>query len=300
MKQSDLEELKEKVLCPAVLETTGFAIDKRESTRRAIKYRRGDDIIIVIHGGKGWFDPLSDAKGDVFGLVEHLDRIPFAATLSTIADLVGFAPSAPVWNRPGKKLAMDLSVADRWNSRRKPQPGSATWRYLTEMRGIPEAVLIQAIAEDVLREGPQRSMWAGHRDETGRITGWEERGPDWRGFASGGAKVLFRLGPSDATRLCVTEAAIDAMSLASIEHLRTGTTYLSTGGGWSPAAYAALRSLAARPDVLLVAATDANDQGERYAERLRALADEAGCNWQRLRPSAEDWNACLTKERRER
>ena len=60
---------------------------------------------------------------------------------------------------------------------------------------------------------------------------------------------------------------------------------------------AALRALAARPDVLVVAATDANDQGERYAERLRDLANEAGCNWQRLRPPAEDWNACLTKER---
>ena len=140
-------------------------------------------------------------------------------------------------------------------------------------------------------------MWAGHKDENGRIVGWEERGPEWRGFASGGGKVLFRLGPADATRLCVTEAAIDAMSLASIERLRPGTAYLSTGGGWSPSTDATLRALAAHPDVLLVAATDANDQGERYAERLRVLAEEAGCNWQRLRPTAEDWNACLTKER---
>ncbi|HRX80433.1 MAG TPA: hypothetical protein P5307_15280, partial [Pirellulaceae bacterium] len=103
MKQSELEELKVKVACGAVLETAGFAIDKRESTRRAVKYRRGDDIIIVIHGSKGWFDPLSDAKGDVFGLVEHLDRVPFAAALSVVADLVGFIPSTPVWNRPGKR-----------------------------------------------------------------------------------------------------------------------------------------------------------------------------------------------------
>ena len=296
MKQSDLEELKEKVFCPAVLETAGFAIDKRESTRRAVKYRRGDEIIIVIHDGKGWFDPLSDAKGDVFALVEYLDRIPFAAALSAVADLVGFTPSVSVWIRPRKDRAPDQTVEERWNARRKPRPGSATWRYLTNTRGIREAVLRHANAADLLREGPRGSIWAGHRDEAGRITGWEERGPEWRGFASGGAKVLFRLGAADATRLCVTEAAIDAMSLASIERLRPGTAYLSTGGGWSPLTDAALRSLAARPDVLLVAATDANDQGERYAERLRMLAEEAGCNWQRLKPSAEDWNACLTKE----
>ena len=297
MKQSELEELKEKVFCPAVLETAGFDIDKRESTRRAIKYRRGDDIIIVIHDGKGWFDPLSDAKGDVFGLVEHLDRIPFASALSVVVDLVGFTPSTPVWNPPVKNRAVDQTVAERWTARRKPRPGSATWRYLTETRGISDAVLRQVISAGLLREGPHGSMWAGHWDADGRIVGWEERGPTWRGFASGGAKVLFRLGPADATRLCVTEAAIDAMSLASIERLRPGTAYLSTGGGWSPATDAALRALAARPDVLMVAATDANEQGERYAERLRALADEAGCNWQRLRPPAEDWNACVANKR---
>ena len=58
-------------------------------------------------------------------------------------------------------------------------------------------------------------MWAVHLDADGAVAGWEERGPDWRGFATGGAKVLFRLGRPDALRLCVTEAAIDAMSLGS-------------------------------------------------------------------------------------
>ena len=39
-----------------------------------------------------------------------------------------------------------------------------------------------------------------HTDPAGLVTGWEERGPEWRGFATGGAKVLFRLDPVDATR----------------------------------------------------------------------------------------------------
>ncbi len=72
-------------------------------------------------------------------------------------------------------------------------------------------------------------------------------------------------------------------------------------GGWSPLTDHALRALAARPDVCLVAATDANPQGETYAERLRALAEEAGCGWQRLRPPAhEDWNDLLRQTERER
>ncbi len=296
MEKADLEELKEKVTCAAVLETAGFAVDRRESTRRAVKYRRSGDIIIVIHDGKGWFDPLSDAKGDVFRLVEHLDRLPFATALHVVADLIGFTPSEVQWTRQAREKAPNQTVPERWQNRRKPWCGSTTWRYLRDARGIPDPVLRQTVAAGVLREGPHGSMWAGHTDEAGRVTGWEERGPRWRGFASGGAKVLFRFGPTEATRFCVTEAAIDAMSLAAIERLRLGSQYLSTGGGWSPSTEAALRGLAIRPDVLLVAATDANSQGETFAERLRILAEEEGCNWQRLRPPSDDWNACLKEK----
>ncbi|WP_420406547.1 DUF3991 and toprim domain-containing protein [Hoeflea sp.] len=293
MEKAELEELREKVNCGAVLETAGFAVDLKESTRKAVKYRRGDDIIIVIHEGKGWFDPLSEAKGDVFRLVEHLDGLPFAAALYVVADLIGFVPKEPEWKRPSRAHAPDLSIPERWNARRKPWRGSATWRYLRDERDIPEAILRSAITQDILREGPRGSMWAAHRDRTGAVTGWEERGPDWRGFATGGAKVLFRFGPANGPRLCVTEAAIDAMSLAALEDQRPDTRYLSTGGGWSPASSEALLDLAVQPDALLVAATDNNAQGETYAARLEALATDAGCGFVRLCPELEDWNQVL-------
>jgi hypothetical protein len=300
MEKADLEELRGKVACGAVLETAGFAVDPKESTRRAVKYRRGDEIIIVIHDGQGWFDPLSDAKGDVFRLVEHLDGLPFAAALYVVADLVGFVPSEPEWKRQSRERKQDLSVPERWSARRKPWPGSATWRYLRDERALPDSVLRAAVAQDLLREGPQGSMWAAHRDPSGTVTGWEERGPDWRGFATGGAKVLFRIGPVDGPRLCVTEAAIDAMSLAALEEQRPDTRYLSTGGGWSPASSEALLDLSVRADALLVAATDNNAQGETFAARLEALASDAGCGFVRLCPEQEDWNEGLKAKRRRR
>ena len=136
-------------------------------------------------------------------------------------------------------------------------------------------------------------MWAAHVDANGIVSGWEERGPDWRGFATGGAKVLFRLGDPGGLRLCVTEAAIDAMSLAALEGLRSDSLYLSTGGGWSPTTAAAIRNLADKPGAQLVAATDNNKQGDSYAGRLLALAGEVGCGAERLRPIADDWNANL-------
>lgn len=222
MKRDELEALRARVSCEALLEQSGYEIDLKESTRRAVKYRHGGNIIIVTHEGRGWFDPLGDEKGDVFGLAMFLERITFPAAADAVAALVAFQLSRPEW-RPSWPAVSDEAIGDRWSRRRSPSPGSGAWRYLSCARLIPAAIVRQAIREDILREGPSGSMWAAHVDSHGRVVGWEERGSEWRGFSNGGSKLLFRLGPSDASRLCVTEAAIDAMSLAALEGSREGT-----------------------------------------------------------------------------
>ncbi len=298
MEKKDIEELRDRVGCSAVLERQGFAVDRKESTRRAVKYRRDDDIIIVIHDDKGWFDARSDAKGDVFDLAGYLHDIGFADALVVVGGLVSFQPAAPAWIKPARCQPL-ASIADRWVHRKRPWRGSATWTYLQQCRALPWQVISAAIEIDLLREGPCGSMWAKHVDETGTVIGWEERGPDWRGFSKGGAKTLFRFGIVEALRICVTEAAIDALSLAAIEQTRTDTLYVSTGGGWSPTTAQALQTLASGEGAWLVAATDNNAQGEVFADRLRQMADRAGCDFSRLRPQSEDWNEEL-KERREK
>lgn len=298
MERNAVEELKDRVPCAAVLEKAGFTLDPKESTRRAVKYRRHDDIIIVIHAGKGWFDPLSDAKGDIYRLVAHLEGVGFTTCLDRVAGLVGCVPTEPVWPRSVPRPDLPVAVAERWRRRRWPLRDSLTWRYLRDERHLSEAIIAVAIRQDRLREGPYGSMWAAHVDDAGIVTGWEERGPRWRGFATGGTKVLFRLGPLEASRCYVTEAAIDAMSLAEIEELRPDSQFLSTGGGWAPSAVRAIRALGARKNARLVAATDNNPQGEAYAERLRAIALAAGCDFERLRPTAGDWNEELSRQAR--
>ena len=85
-----LEELRTRVDCRVVLERAGWTLDRRESTRHAVKYRRGaGDIIIVIHGGRGWFDPLSDAKGDVFTLARIVWGGGFRGICAALRPLVG-------------------------------------------------------------------------------------------------------------------------------------------------------------------------------------------------------------------
>lgn len=299
MKREELEALRAEVNCESVLERAGYKIDLKESTRRAAKYRRDGSIVIVTHDGRGWFDPLSEKKGDVFGLAMFLDEVTFPIAAKTVASLIGFQLHRPEWSTSRTTVPIE-DIRNRWQSRHVPSPGSGAWRYLCWARWIPVVIIRQAIQEGALREGPFGSMWAAHVDGDGVVAGWEERGPDWRGFSSRGSKTLFRLGLPAATRLCVTEAAIDAMSLAALEGPRENTLYLSTGGGWSPATDAALGVLTSRPGVNLVAATDANCQGDSYADRLRAIAVASGCNWQRLRPSADDWNEVLQNREREK
>ncbi len=299
MKREELEELRAKVNCEAVLEKAGFEMDVKESSRRAIKYRNGSDIVIVTHGGRGWFDPLSDEKGDIFGLAMFVDKVTFPIAAESVASLVGYQLSRPEWRSP-RAAPPIRDIGDRWQEKRTPSPGSGAWKYLCWSRCIPAAIVRLAVLEGVLREGPFGSMWAAHVDNAGAVVGWEERGPEWRGYSSGGSKILFRLGPADAPRLCITEAAIDAMSLAALEGPREQTLYISTGGGWSPTTDTALAALAARRGSSLDAATDANSQGDAYAERLRAIAEKSGCDWQRLRPPADDWNAVLQKREREK
>jgi hypothetical protein len=125
------------------------------------------------------------------------------------------------------------------------------------------------------------------------ITGWEMRGPRYRGFVPGGSKGLFAfaIGPEPG-RLAVCESAIDALSLAAIEGCNRATAYLSTGGGWGGAGGDELVRLLT-PSTALVAATDNGIGGDLLAGRLAKLAAIASVSFDRLRPAAKDWNQQL-------
>jgi Toprim-like/Protein of unknown function (DUF3991) len=155
-----------------------------------------------------------------------------------------------------------------------------------------------------LREGPVGSAWFAHFDRAGAVAHVDVRGPTYKGSLTGGAKSLFRLplkGPS-LPRLVVTEAAIDALSLAAIENVRGDTRYAATAGGMGSGTIAAretlLIDLARLPDALFCSATDADGQGDRFADRHQSLARKFGVPFARLRPPIEgaDWNEVLRSQ----
>ncbi len=305
---AELELFRNGVNCATLLErlAPAWRLDRKGSTRRALKYRRGaGEVVIVNHDGRGWWDPLSQAKGDIFDLVQFLDPgVNFGRVRQILRPFVGIAPTFPETLRANKQDAPDLPLAERWNARPRLRTGSPAWRYLAEERRLPPTILLLAKAADIIREGPYGSGWFAHRGEAECVTHIEIRGSDFKGSVRGGSKTLFRLagGAQTPMRLVVTEGPIDALSLAALEGVRTDTVYVATGGGMGPGTQQEilrlLTSLAPLAGAMLVSAADANLTGDRYAIHHRELADAAGIAFERLRPTAgEDWNETIKRTR---
>ena len=302
---TEIAILKRDVSCAALLEqqSPAWKLDHRESTKRALKYRRNEgEVLIVNHDERGWWDPQSTAKGDVFLLVQHLEpTLNFGQVRQFLRKFIGVVPTFPASLRASKPVDVDHALTERWEARPRLRKGSATWRYLSGTRGLPASVLDAARTADIVREGYYGGAWFAHR-HAAKIVHIEARGPAFKGSLRGGAKALFCL-PGRAgglmPRLAVTEAPIDALSLAVIEALRPDTLYLATGGGMGPGTIRAIEHLlvdrATLPDALFVSATDANKAGERYASQHAAMAAAAGIPFVRLTPAVgEDWNDVLT------
>jgi hypothetical protein len=261
--------------------------------------------LIVSHGGKGWWDPTSEAKGDVFGLVQQLEPgINFGHVRKRLRKFAGLSPSFLTAEMAGRRIAAHGPVAERWFERKAISPGSPTWRYLTRARCLPATIVEAASTAGVLREGPVGSAWFAHFNSTGEIAHVDIRGPTYKGSLTHGAKSLFRLPLTSQTfqRFALAEAAIDALSVAAIENLRPDTLYAASGGGMGPGTIAALEAvlnaMAKLSGAVFCSAADANGPGDRFAERHRSLAEQFGVPFERLRPPIEegDWNDVLRRK----
>jgi Toprim-like/Protein of unknown function (DUF3991) len=295
------------VNCAAILEgmVGGWKLDVRESTRRALKYRRGKgEVLIITHDGRGWWDPLSQAKGDIFDLVQYLDRgLNFGQVRQVFRRFVGVAQTYPMALRARQGRGHNRPVQERWAKRPRLRPGSPAWAYLAGARCLPTEIVTAAIAKDAVREGYYGSVWFAHRADEA-VSHVEVRGPDYKGSLTGGHKTLFLFGQAseDLRRVVVTEGPIDALSLAALESSRPDTLYVATGGGMGPGTLGALQGMLARlatiPDALIASAADANTAGDRYAERHAELAANAGIRFERLRPpEGLDFNDVLKQGR---
>ena len=154
---TELDLFRAWVNCAAILENMGrpWRLDKAGSTKRAMKYRRAQgEIVIVTHDGRGWWDPNSGAKGDVFTLVQHLDpSLNFSHVRQVLRRFVGVTPRYEPEERRRKGQGADRPVAERWAGRARLRTGCPAWRYLCEQRHLPAEILFAAGEQDIIRDG---------------------------------------------------------------------------------------------------------------------------------------------------
>jgi hypothetical protein len=98
-------------------------------------------------------------------------------------------------------------------------------------------------------------------------------------------------GEGEPSRIVVAESAIDAMSYAQLS--KKPGLYVSFAGGLSGAQFQQLKDLLARyPSAKVIAATDNDKQGDKYAGIIAAIRPDA----ERARPTiGNDWNETLDK-----
>lgn len=120
----ELEELRAGVSCAVLLERhpPPWRLDKRESTKRCLKYRRGKgEIILVAHEGRGWWDPGSTARGDVFSLVQHLEPgLNLGQVRKVLRPFAGLSPSFPPHLRTIGRERPSVPFHARWKRRLLP------------------------------------------------------------------------------------------------------------------------------------------------------------------------------------
>lgn len=292
----EIDELRRRVDCRVLLEIAGWSLDGRTSTTRAAKYFKeispaAKEIVIVTHGGRGWFDAQDGKKGDVFALAQYLWKENFGQVRRRLRPLAGLEPKLAgiTATKPGEPI----DAPEVWASRQPPKPGSPAWGYMLRDRALPAATLERALRAGILREGVYGTVWAAHRNAAGEVIGWEMRGPQWKGFSKGGTKGLCWIGRmATARRVCVAEAWIDMLSLATLEGWPEGTVYASTGGGYGPLTAEILAAVVPRT-ARLVAASDTGRGGDLLAKRLQDLAASCGLGYGRRIPLDKDWNLDL-------
>jgi hypothetical protein len=109
---AELEQMRAGVSSAVLLERhpPPWRLDKKESTRQCLKYRRAEgESLLVTPEGRGWWDPGSTAKGDIFGLMQYLNPgANFGEARKILRPFISLSPSFPLHNRPSSQRKPDV------------------------------------------------------------------------------------------------------------------------------------------------------------------------------------------------
>lgn len=279
--------------------STGYELDKRESSRNSavMRHPNGDKIIIARQAENWVYFSVRDDKdnGSIIDFVMHRQAGGMGQARQTLRQWIGQPPLvtsrsyAPTLETSTKDRAAIIAAYARM------QPITAH-PYLTR-RGIPADLLaLPRFAGCVLQDERKNACFP-HHDKNG-VSGWEIKNQGFTGFSAGGTKGLWfsRTKPTDA-RLVIAESALDALSYAAL-FPDDRARYFSTGGSLNPdqpTLISAALSKMPTPAALILA-TDNDEAGRALAETIQSLVPPAMETHRPLPTTGKDWNDQLSAQ----
>jgi Protein of unknown function (DUF3991)/Toprim-like len=292
MDKSEIARLRE-VPLEAVLERFGAQRDPQDP-KRNWKSHAGR---ITLTEGKFFNHDQEQGGGGAIDLVMHLGGYKFAEAVAWLGGNVGREAAIQQYQVEAEKHAGRILDSTPSPKLEVPSPDPSKLdrvrHYLTDKRGIPEAVVENAIGKGRLWADKYANAVFALRDLEGNQVGAELRGTYDKPFhgVRGERKGLFFTGNSSTKTAVFVESAIDAMSYQA---MNPQTLVVSTTGS-------SRESLTEAATVLkdkgfkLIAGFDNDKTGERLTE---ALNQAAGGPVERQRPAVgKDWNDQLKVQR---
>jgi hypothetical protein len=305
----ELERFKTEISLAEVASAYGYQLDGKESSRASLVMRRladNDKIVIGHEGGHDVFFGVRNEQqnGSVIDFVMRQEGISLGRARQVLRKWLD-SPAAFFPGESGRRygnlkpepVPKDCTaIHARW-LRMRPYNGTFCRNYLEKERGL-SADTIRQFSERIRIDGRGNVVF--RHDDLHNVTGWEVKNRNhFTGFAGSGNKALFgvKVGypqKEQAPLIVVAESAIDAMSYYQL-HPAPGF-YLSFGGNMSPEQPALLEYVLHRyPAARIIAATDNDREGEKYAELIQSIRPDA------IRDSpndVKDWNEAVKNRSR--
>lgn len=279
----------------------GFKLTNK-ATKNSPHFNNGKDTIIIKQQSNGvytFWSPSSNQKGDVFKLIEWQENCDFKTALNKAQEILNSNISIP-----NEKLYKNLDKKN-FNKELPKKFVSLEYSVYLESRGIPSSFLQHKRFKDTIFFNPEfKNVVFPHYNQKLEVIGYTQKNFNFSGFAEGGEKTIWHSKefPSDK-RLVIGEAAIDMLSLAYFDYLRTpkdffNNRYISIDGGWNPdlttkSIQAQIESLK-NNNVIVIGAFDNDTQGKKYSHVLADLCQKLDVQYQENLPKiSKDWNEAL-------
>jgi len=293
-----LERFKTEINLAEFAAAEGYDLDRRESSRSSLVMRHpdGDKIIIATDQADNhgiYFSVRDDAdNGSIIDFVQRRQGLNLGQVRKTLRPWLSGPSSFPTAQHSRPRLPRPAPIP------RDRAALMAQWHRMTryaggylESRGIAPAT-IAACADRIRLDGRGNTVF--RHDDLNGLSGWERKNRGFTGFAAGGHKALFAARPglqarAEPPRLVIAESAIDVLSYHQTDP--APALLLSLAGSLSPEQGELLGHVLAKyPAAAIITATDADEEGEKFAALIQAHRPDA----RRARsPRGKDWNDAI-------